>query len=147
MPNIASVLKSEMSRVARKEVRGEILSLKKAASAYRSDIAALKRRTQALEQQLRRLSKILPRAEVRTETAGATELRRFSAKGLASLRRRLGVSAREFGLLVGASPQSVYNWEEGTTRPRAQHMGTIAALRGMGKREAAARLGSLAEAG
>jgi len=30
MPNVASVLKGEISRVARKEVRGETLALKKA---------------------------------------------------------------------------------------------------------------------
>ncbi|HVQ02747.1 MAG TPA: hypothetical protein VMT14_04465, partial [Burkholderiaceae bacterium] len=57
MPNIASLLKSEIARVARKEVRGETVHLKRAVNAYRSEIAALKRRAQALEQQLRRLSK------------------------------------------------------------------------------------------
>ena len=55
MANIASLLKSEISRVARKEVRGEIAGLKKAVSSYRSEIAALKRRTLALEAELRRL--------------------------------------------------------------------------------------------
>ena len=57
MPNIATLLKSEISRVARKELRGETSALKKALSTQRSEIAALKRRTQALEQQLRRLSR------------------------------------------------------------------------------------------
>jgi DNA repair exonuclease SbcCD ATPase subunit len=57
MPNIASILKSEIGRVARKEVRGETLGLKKAVVAYRAEIAALKRRTEALEQELNRLSK------------------------------------------------------------------------------------------
>ena len=36
MPNIASVLKDEISRVARKEVRAETQALKSAVSAYRS---------------------------------------------------------------------------------------------------------------
>jgi hypothetical protein len=30
------------------------------------------------------------------------------------------------GLLIGASAQSVYNWEEGKARPRAQHLPAIA---------------------
>ena len=55
MPNIGTVLKSEISRIARKEVRGELLKLKKASAQYRSEIAALKRRAQSLEQQLGRL--------------------------------------------------------------------------------------------
>ena len=48
MPNIASILKAEISRVARKEVRAEVLTLKKTVGAHRKDIAALKQRAQAL---------------------------------------------------------------------------------------------------
>ena len=48
MPNIASVLKTEIARVARKEVRSEIGSLKKATATYRTEIAALKRRAQLI---------------------------------------------------------------------------------------------------
>src|SRR3954470_10273862 len=58
MPNIAAVLKTEISRVARKEVRSETQSLKKAGSTYRSEIAALKRRMQALELALRKAGKV-----------------------------------------------------------------------------------------
>ena len=55
---------------------------------------------------------------------------------MASQRRRLGLSAAECGLLVGASAQSIYNWEEGKARPRAQHLPAIFALRALGRREA-----------
>jgi DNA-binding transcriptional regulator YiaG len=68
---------------------------------------------------------------------------RFSAKGLAAQRKRLGLSAQAFGALIGASGQSVYKWEEGKTRPRAKHLPVIAALRGIGKKEAAYRLEAL----
>jgi DNA-binding transcriptional regulator YiaG len=145
MPNIASVLKSEIARVARKEVRGEIQSLKKAVGTYRSEIAELKRRTKALEQELRRR-----KSETAKTSAAATEdvpsgATRFSAKGLASHRSRLGLSAHHVGLLVGASGQSIYKWEEGKARPRAKHLPALAALRSMGKRQAAEQLASLRE--
>ncbi|MCW5659093.1 MAG: hypothetical protein KIT60_15435 [Burkholderiaceae bacterium] len=145
MPNIASVLKTEIARVARKEVRGETVPLKKAVSAYRSEIARLKRRAQALEQQLRRLSKSSARAAPVSNGHDQADDQpfRFSAKGLASHRKRLGLSAHDCGLLLGASGQSVYKWEEGDVRPRAKHMPAIAALRNMGKKEAAARLAEL----
>jgi DNA-binding transcriptional regulator YiaG len=145
MPNIASILKSEIARVARKEIRGETVQLKKAVSAYRSQIAALKRRAQALEQQLRGMrkgggggAKPAP-AESDDESMGAF---RFSAKGLASHRKRLGLSAHDCGILLGASGQSVYKWEDGKARPRAKHLPAIAALRTLGKKEAAAILAS-----
>jgi len=146
MPNIASVLKSEIARVARKEVRGELESLRKASSTHRSQIAALKRRVQALEQDLRRLGKTKApaAAAAATEETRSTTLR-FSAKGLASQRARLGLSAEDCGRLLGTSGQSVYNWEGGHARPRAKHLPAIAALRTLGKKEAAAVLASIKE--
>jgi DNA-binding XRE family transcriptional regulator len=145
MPNIASVLKEEIARVARKELRGDTQKLKKSSAQYRSDIAALKRRVQALEQMVGRLGrnvkKVTPAAAAGEE--GATNLR-FSAKGFATQRKRLGLSAAEMGKLIGVTGQSVYQWEGGNTRPRASQLPAIAALRGMGKKQAAAKLEELA---
>ena len=137
MSNIASVLKEEISRVARKEIRRETASLKKSSTTYRSEIAALKRRVQELERQIRRASgggqPAAPAAANEHSVAPGT---RFSAKSMASQRRRLGLSAAQCGLLIGASAQSVYNWEEGKARPRAQHLPAIIALRKLGRRQA-----------
>ena len=143
MPDIASALKSEIARIARKEVRGETASLKKAVSAYRTEIAALKRRTRALEQELRRLVKVRAKPVPVAAIEAPSKALRFSPKGLASQRRRLALSADDCGLLLGTSGQSVYNWESGKVRPRAEHMPAIVALRTIGKREAATRLASL----
>ncbi len=149
MPNITSILKSEISRVARKELRAETASLKKAVAVQRSEIAALKRRTHALEQELRRLGKATrkPAPTAASALAAAAEPAsrglRFSAKGLASQRQRLGLSADDCGRLVGASGQSIYNWEQGKARPQARHLAAIASLRTMGKRDAIARLATL----
>jgi DNA-binding transcriptional regulator YiaG len=143
MANLASILKSEISRMARKEVRADTLRLKKAVGVHRAEIAALKKRAQAWELELRRLSKTHAKAaSVETQAQPAQKLR-FTAKGLASQRRRLGLSALDCGLLVGASGQSIYNWEEGKARPQGKHLSAIATLRTLGKREAAARLASL----
>ena len=144
MPNIANVLKSEIARVARKEVRAETKGLKQAIAPYRTQIAELRRRTRELELQVKRLGRVTAKAAsaAPAEDAGERSLR-FSAKGLAAQRRRLGLSAQAFGALIGASGQSVYKWEEGKTRPRAKNLPAIAALRTMGKKEAAARLDAL----
>ena len=140
MPNIGTVLKSEISRVSRKEVRGETQALKKSVSQYRTQIADLKRRMQALEQQVKRLRKVatsVGAAEVELEPQ--TKIR-FSAKSLVAQRRRLGLSAAAMARLLGVSALSVYKWESGNTRPRAKQIEAIAALRGMGKRDVAQRL-------
>jgi DNA-binding transcriptional regulator YiaG len=147
MPNIASVLKSEIARIARKEVRAQTAVLKKAAVAHRSEIAALKRRVQATEQQLRHQGKSSAPAAPAAENEVSSARLRFSAKGLAAQRKRLGLSARECGLLFGTSAQSVYNWEEGKIRPHAKHLAAIVALRSLGKKQARAHLESLGQAG
>lgn len=49
VPNTASILKEEIIRVARKEIRNEIASLRKTVTTQRSDIAELKRRAIAAE--------------------------------------------------------------------------------------------------
>jgi hypothetical protein len=43
MSSLINSLKSEIARVARKELKDELLALRKASAAHRSEIAALKR--------------------------------------------------------------------------------------------------------
>ena len=143
MPNFASALKEEIVRLARKEGRNETERLKKASSQYRSDIAALKRRLEALEKQLSHFEK-KSKSSQKLEVSGETTSVRFSAKGLASQRQRLGLSAAEMGLLLDVSAQTIYNWEAGKSRPRQQQLAAIAALRGLGKRQVKVRLTELA---
>ncbi|MEK9952501.1 MAG: helix-turn-helix transcriptional regulator [Curvibacter sp.] len=142
MANIASLLKSEISRIARKEVRTEIQALKKASAQYRTDIAALKRRLGEQDRLIARLKKAKPAA---AETQAGKEMpqRRFRADGFASLRQKLGLSAADMGKLLGVSLQTVYHWEKGQSRPRASQLQGIADVRKLGKRGAAARLAEL----
>ena len=137
MSNVASVLKEEITRVSRKEIRRETAAFKKSSTTHRSDIAALKRRVQELERQLRRIAQASERSvPVAANEDSVSPGTRFSAKSMAAQRKRLGLTAAECGLLIGASAQSVYNWEEGKVRPRAQHLPAIFALRNLGSRQA-----------
>ncbi|MEP6874082.1 MAG: hypothetical protein ABI887_06925 [Burkholderiales bacterium] len=113
---------------------------------HRAEIAALKRRAQVMEQELRRLAKAGAKPAPAAADDSTPRPIRFSAKGLASQRKRLGLSASDCGLLVGASGQSVYNWESGSARPQAKHLAALAGLKTLGKKEAAARLASLQQA-
>lgn len=144
MPDISSILKQEIARIARKEVRGETESSKKAVAAYRRQIAEMKRRLQQLERAVARLRKESGRNVPAPSGDDSTNLR-FRADGFAKHRQRLGLSAKDMGLLVGASGLSVYKWEQGKARPRAKHLEHIAAVRKMGKREALCRLEELAQ--
>ena len=130
MPNFSSILKSEITRLARKEVKAAIEPLRKANGMYRKEIAELKRQLTSLQRE--------------TKQAVNARTSRFTSEGLKSMRARLGLSAADFGRLVSASGQSIYNWEAGKASPRATQQAAIAAVRGIGKREAAKRLEAMA---
>ena len=138
MPNIAAVLKEEISRLARKELKSNTDALKKAVASYRSQIAALKRRVDSLERQVKKGARAKPAVETASDEGGSSL--RFRPQGLKTHRTRLGLSAADAAKIMGVSALSVYKWENAQTRPRAKQLEAIAMLRKMGKKEAAARL-------
>jgi DNA-binding transcriptional regulator YiaG len=141
MPNIALALKAEMARVARKEIRAETEDIKKASAQYRTHIAALRRRIEGLERDLKRAKKGTTAGEPAAATNDVDAVkRRFSAARLAATRKKLGLSAADFGALIGVTGQSIYKWEAGEVRPRTRQLEALASVRGLGKREAAAKL-------
>lgn len=142
MPNVLPTLNDHIRRLARREVRAQTSAAKRAASQYRRDIAALKRLVKTLTSRLTHLEKSAGRtpAVAASATGEPPAHSRFRADGLRSHRTRLGLSAKDFGKLVGVSGLTVYNWETGKARPRQRQLASLIAVRGIGKREAQQRL-------
>lgn len=145
MPNIAAVFKQEISRLSRKEIRQQMQGLRKAATQSRRDIARLKRDASRLQGELTRLARQVGNGAAPRVAEGEDEAEgvRFTAKGVRSHRARLGVSAADFGRLIGVTGHTIYKWEHGAARPRKRQLAALAALRTIGKREASARLDKL----
>ncbi|MCE2521349.1 MAG: hypothetical protein J4G15_16405 [Alphaproteobacteria bacterium] len=164
MASLATTLKEEISTLARREVRRQTASANRAAARCARDIAALKREVQALEHGLASLGTASPgppaapkktsgRASPSRRAAkkvGATSASAkpspqspFSGEALKAHRERLGLSAENYGMLLGASAMSVYNWEQGNARPRKSSVDAWTAIRRIGKREAARRVANL----
>ena len=145
LANVASALKEEITRLARKEIRTEIAGIRKASVQYRSEIAALKRRVANLERQLSRLEKSAGKnVEAKAQPDVASKAR-FTVNGFKSLRERLGLSAQEIGKLLEVTAQTVYSWEAGKSSPREQQLARIVELRGIGKRKALSMLDEATE--
>ncbi len=140
MANLATVLKEEIRRLARKEVRAELQPLRQAVTKQRKTIAALRRELKVATKQLARAERAPGK---KAPAADPTNTLRFSAKGLSSHRARLGISAADFATLVGVSPLTIYNWEKGKTKPQTAQLEKLASVRGLGKREAWRRLDEL----
>lgn len=145
MTTLAEQFKNEMARIAKKEIRAESKTLKNAAVQQRVEIAALKRRVAELESALKRMSKVGKVGKASglvAEKVGKDEgvNLRFRAGGFASLRKKLDLTAVQMAHLLGVSPQSVYHWEMGKSRPRASQLPAISAVRKLGKKQVAERL-------
>jgi len=143
MPNIGSVLKQEITRLCRREIKKETSATRKASWTYRRDIAALKRKVAELERKATQLGKASG-SNVKAAPAELSERQRFVAKGFRTLRRRLGLSAPQMAKLLDCSEQSVWNWETKKVTPRKEQFAKIIVLRGLGKREVQQRLENMA---
>src|SRR4051812_43756943 len=113
MPNLNAVLNDQIRRLARREIRAQAKKTRRLTAQHRRDIAELKRQVRSIE----RAVKVIQRQEKRLRGSGQTSENlngvRFRADGLRSHRAKLGLSAKDYGRLVGASGLSVYHWEAG----------------------------------
>ena len=159
MANLASALKEEIGRLARREIRQQTAGTAKTVAQCEREIAALKRQIGALQRALssqrtqsapdpttaskKTVRKKVAEAKQADKTApdSGSKRARFSAKGLKTHRERLGLSADAYGKLIGVSGLSIYNWEQEKARPRESSIAALTSIRGIGKREAAKRLG------
>ena len=140
MPNLGSILKDEIRRLARREIRSQVAATKRAAAQHRRDIAELKRLVKNLASRLTFLESQEKKRVSKPITEAPSGQVRFSPRWLKANRERLGLSAADYGRLVGVSGLTIYNWEGGKAKPRQGKVAVLAAMRGLGKREALKRL-------
>lgn len=159
MTAFSESFRSEVARIARKENKGDITSLRKLTSSQRGEIAALKRDVKALAGQVRGLAKALEKslAAIGRQSSGsqAADASRvpgaagagaspkrggrpfvFSHEALLAKRKAFQMSQKEMAQLLDASPLSVYKWETGKVTPRAAQLLRVREVLKMGVREA-----------
>ena len=164
MANLASALKEEIGRLARKEIRQQTAGMARTVAQCQRDIAALKGQIEDLKRKLasarttgasaptattkapaRKAATKKPAAKATSGSGKQSARTRFSATGLKTSRERLGLSADNYGKLIGVSGLSIYNWEQEKARPRESSITALNSIKGIGKREAARRLAELVE--
>lgn len=146
MPNVMQVLKAEIARIAKRELKKDLSRLRGDAVWLKKNFAVFKRRILALEKENRLLRVKAGRLEKETvPPAENLQKMRITGKQVRALRKRLRLSQVELGKLLGVSGQSVYQWERKASRLRLRET-TKAALqriRRMGKREIKAEMEKL----
>ena len=145
MPNIAVTFRQEIIRLARKEIRSQTQGLRKASAQFRKDVAELKRQTSKLKSEVARLERLVGKDVAPQITEAEPAKVRFTAQDVMSQRRSLGISAANYGKLIGVTAHTIYKWEHGSSRPRRAQLSALASIRRLGKTEALARLEQMRE--
>jgi DNA-binding transcriptional regulator YiaG len=145
MPNLAVTFRQEITRLARREIRSQTRGLRKTSAQFRRNIAELKRHASELKSEVARLERRVGKDVAPQITEAESAKVRFTANGVISQRRRLGISAADYGRLIGVASRTIYQWEHGASRPRRAQLTALASIRRLGKREAVTRLEQMRE--
>jgi DNA-binding transcriptional regulator YiaG len=138
MGKMEKMLKSEITRLAKKQSRATCLPLAR-------DVRGLKRTVSALRKTVAVLAKLgaelqAQRTTERANLAAAPEevkAARLSPLLIKKLRARLGITQGELATLLGVSTSAVCSWEYGRAKPEDRNREAMVALRKLGKREVA----------
>ena len=135
MGKVEAAVKSEIVRLARKEVRSLAQHNAKAFRAMNArlskvvaEVEALKRHGahQVAQQRLHEVGQPAPMVEEQT---------RLSPGLIKKLRRRLDISQGQMARLLKVTPAAVGFWETGDSKPRPEMRARIIALRTLGRRD------------
>jgi DNA-binding transcriptional regulator YiaG len=136
MGKIESVMKEEVARLARKEIRASVDPLKKEVVRLRRAVSQMTRTVGELDRDAQR------RRKVEIEKLGAlkaeeeeVESARINAKWVQTLRKKLNVSQTELAALLGISVSGVRTWEYDISKPRGKNKAALVALRKLGRRD------------
>lgn len=136
MGKIESTIKSEIQRLAKREIKSTFLPLRREVRNVRLKLSSLSKNFRALD----RLAKeqIIPMTSEKFKLEASPEevkVARLTAARIRNLRKKLGISQRELAVLTGASMGTVVMWEKGKFKPKADKRGALIALRKLGKRQ------------
>src|SRR4030042_4164243 len=135
MAKLESTIKSEIQRLAKPGVRSVYRPLRKEVWGMKLKLSNLIKNYAALDRLAKGLAKTKstePKLEATPEEVKAS---RLTPERIAGLRKKLGISQRELGVLVGATTGAVLSWEKGKFKPQGEKKAALVALRRGRKRD------------
>jgi DNA-binding transcriptional regulator YiaG len=134
MGKLEFTIKSEVQRLAKREIRSTFIPLRREVRAMRLRLSSLSKNFSVLDRLAKDQMEKTPKKglEASPEEVKAS---RLTPDRIRRLRNKLGISQRELGILTGASLGAVLSWEKGKFRPKGEKKATLVALRRLRKRE------------
>ncbi|NWF57428.1 MAG: helix-turn-helix domain-containing protein [Syntrophaceae bacterium] len=135
MGKIESMIKSEIQRLARREIRSTFRPLKREVRAMRLKLSSLMKGYTNLNRITKEQVQKATEQFKLEATPDEIKVARFSPARIRALRLKKGLSQKELGMLLGVSLGTVVLWEKGKITPKAERKGALIALRRLKKRE------------
>ena len=132
MAKMEAVLREEITRLSKREVKAVTEPLVKQIRALKKEVRQLKEALRESGTEVRTLEGPMMELTVDEEEAKAA---RVGPKWIKSLRKRLGLSQRDLAKLLGVSLSAVGTWEYGKAKPEGRNRRALITLRKMGKRQ------------
>ena len=133
MGKLESTIKSEIQRLAKREIRSTFIPLRKEVRAMRLKLSGLSKNFSALNRLTKEQLQNLPKKGLEA-TPEEVKASRLTPERIRGLRKKLGISMRELGVLTGSSLSAVLSWEKGKFKPRGEKKAALVALRKFRKR-------------
>ena len=134
MGKLESTIKSEIQRLAKREIRTTFIPLRKEIRTMRLKLSGLSRGITSLNRMTKELHLQEPKPKL-VATPEEVKASRLTPNRIRGLRKKLGISMRELGILMGSSLGSVLSWEKGKFKPRGDKKAALVGLRKLKKRE------------
>ena len=134
MGKLESTIKSEIQRLAKREIRATFVPLRREVRGMRLKLSSLSKGVSSLNRLTKELhfEEANPKLEATPEEVKAS---RLTPNRIRRLRKKLGISMRELGVLTGSSLGAILSWEKGKFKPRGEKKAALVALRKLRKRE------------
>jgi DNA-binding transcriptional regulator YiaG len=136
MGKVEKIIKSEVLRLAKREVRSFFLPLRREVRTMRLKLSTLSKNFAVVDRMAKERMRQEESKKLQLE-ASAEEVKasRFTPERIRNLRRRLGISQKALAILVGVTVGAVGLWEKGKFHPAANKKAVLVALRKLSKRE------------
>ncbi|MFH1952303.1 MAG: helix-turn-helix transcriptional regulator [Pseudomonadota bacterium] len=144
MGKMEGTIKSEILRLAKREVKAAFLPLRREVWAMKLKLSGLSKDFATLNRQAKELrqGEARPKLEASPEEVKAS---RLTPERIRNLRMKKGISQRELAILTGVTLGAVASWEKGKFKPKGDKKAALVALRKVTKRDVKKMLAEKAE--
>lgn len=128
MGKMESTIKSEILRLAQREVRAALFPIGRKVRAMELKLSGLSKSFAFLGRAAKERIRRDEREKLKLEASPEGKASRFIPERIRRLRKRLGISQRELALLTGVSRWAVVMWERGKFKPKRDNKAALVAL-------------------